>query len=338
MTAALDVPTGLDAVPAPGYRLARFEAYNWGTFHERAWVLPLDGENGLLTGDIGSGKSTLVDGLTALLAPAHKVVFNRAAGAERRERTLASYVRGHYKSARDEDEAAARAVALREGDTYSVLLARFENAALGDGVAIAQVAWLQAQETQPARFYVVAAADLAIAREFSAFGPDIKALKKRLRQRGAELFESFEAYATELRRRLGIPGEQALALFYQTVSMKSVGNLTEFVREHMLEPFPVQVRIDALIAHFDDLNRHVFAFAAYNAGPARVQKLRTEAGREGLDPNQWFNNVEIVAARDVGREPVEYVRNILKYWVAYQLAQEQATDSPPDRKQAALAR
>jgi membrane-bound lytic murein transglycosylase MltF len=91
-------------------------------------------------------------------------------------------------------------------------------------------------------------------------------------------------------------------------------------------------------AHFDDLNRHVFAFAAYNAGPARVQKLRTEAGREGLDPNQWFNNVEIVAARDVGREPVEYVRNILKYWVAYQLAQEQATDSPPDRKQAALAR
>jgi membrane-bound lytic murein transglycosylase MltF len=91
-------------------------------------------------------------------------------------------------------------------------------------------------------------------------------------------------------------------------------------------------------AHFDDLNRHVFAFAAYNAGPARVQKLRTEAGREGLDPNQWFNNVEIVAARDVGREPVEYVRNILKYWVAYRLAQEQATEAPPDRKQAARAR
>jgi membrane-bound lytic murein transglycosylase MltF len=79
-------------------------------------------------------------------------------------------------------------------------------------------------------------------------------------------------------------------------------------------------------ASFDDLNRHVFAFAAYNAGPARVQKLRQSAAREGFDQNQWFNNVEIVAARDVGREPVDYVRNILKYWVAYRLAQDQAQE------------
>jgi membrane-bound lytic murein transglycosylase MltF len=91
-------------------------------------------------------------------------------------------------------------------------------------------------------------------------------------------------------------------------------------------------------AHFDELNRHVFAFAAYNAGATRVQKLRAEAGREGFDPNQWFNNVEIVAARDVGREPVEYVRNILMYWVAYRLAQDQAPQSPPDRQRAALVR
>jgi membrane-bound lytic murein transglycosylase MltF len=91
-------------------------------------------------------------------------------------------------------------------------------------------------------------------------------------------------------------------------------------------------------AHFDELDRQLFAFAAYNAGPARVQKLRAAAGREGLDPNRWFNNVEIVAARDVGREPVEYVRNILKYWVAYRLAQEQEPESPPERKTAALVR
>ena len=86
----------------------------------------------------------------------------------------------------------------------------------------------------------------------------------------------------------------------------------------------------------------MFAFAAYNAGPARIQKLRSQATREGLDANQWFNNVEVVAARDVGREPVDYVRNILKYWVAYRLAQEQQPDSPanrpPDRKSAARAR
>lgn len=73
-------------------------------------------------------------------------------------------------------------------------------------------------------------------------------------------------------------------------------------------------------AKFDELNRHVFAFAAYNAGPARIQALRTTAAKEGLDPNEWFNNVEIVAGRKIGRETVDYVRNILKYWVAYHLA------------------
>ncbi len=37
--------------------------------------------------------------------------------------------------------------------------------------------------------------------------------------------------------------------------MKSVGNLTDFVRSHMLEPFDVGSRIEALIRHFDDLDR-----------------------------------------------------------------------------------
>ena len=87
-------------------------------------------------------------------------------------------------------------------------------------------------------------------------------------------------------------------------------------------------------AKFDELNRHVFAFAAYNAGPARIQQLRTKASKQGLDPNQWFNSVEIVAGRDVGREPVDYVRNILKYWVAYRLALDAEDDAP--RKTAAL--
>jgi len=67
-------------------------------------------------------------------------------------------------------------------------------------------------------------------------------------------------------------------------------------------------------------NQHVFAIAAYNAGPARIQSLRTKAEEQGLDPNVWFNNVELVSARTVGRENVDYVRNILKFWVAYRLA------------------
>jgi membrane-bound lytic murein transglycosylase MltF len=67
----------------------------------------------------------------------------------------------------------------------------------------------------------------------------------------------------------------------------------------------------------DDANRHLFAFAAYNAGPNRIQRLRREAAERGLDANRWFDNVEVVVARRVGIEPVRYVSNIFKYYVAY---------------------
>ena len=72
---------------------------------------------------------------------------------------------------------------------------------------------------------------------------------------GAEIEDTFPKYSAWFRRRFGIENEQALELFHQTVSMKSVGNLTDFVRSHMLEPFDVSPRVDALITHFDDLNR-----------------------------------------------------------------------------------
>jgi membrane-bound lytic murein transglycosylase MltF len=72
----------------------------------------------------------------------------------------------------------------------------------------------------------------------------------------------------------------------------------------------------------DKLNKGLFAFAAYNAGPGRIQKLRKEAEQKGLDPNKWFNNVEIIASQRIGRETVTYVSNIYKYYIAYRLAME----------------
>jgi membrane-bound lytic murein transglycosylase MltF len=72
----------------------------------------------------------------------------------------------------------------------------------------------------------------------------------------------------------------------------------------------------------DELQRWFFALAAYNAGPARIQRLRRQAEAEGYDPNRWLDNVEVIAARKIGRETVRYVRNIFKYYIAYQLAAE----------------
>jgi membrane-bound lytic murein transglycosylase MltF len=67
------------------------------------------------------------------------------------------------------------------------------------------------------------------------------------------------------------------------------------------------------------VDKMLFTFAAYNAGPARIQGLRRDAPKQGLDPNKWFQNVEIMASRRIGRETVQYVSNIYKYYLAYQL-------------------
>jgi membrane-bound lytic murein transglycosylase MltF len=72
-------------------------------------------------------------------------------------------------------------------------------------------------------------------------------------------------------------------------------------------------------ATFDDVNRSLFAFAAYNCGPGNMKKLRQAAANRGLDPNVWFNNVEVVTAERIGLETTTYVRNIFKYYVSYRL-------------------
>ena len=239
-----------------GFRLKRLEVFNWGTFHDRVWTLHLNGHNSLLTGDIGSGKSTLVDAVTTLLVPAQRIAYNKAAGADSRERSLRSYVLGFYKSERSEAGQSARPVALRDHNSYSVILGEFHNAGYSQEITLAQVLWHKDLQGQPGRFYVVADRSLTITAHFARFGSDLNQLRKRLRAApGVELFDSFPPYAALFRRRFGIGNEQALDLFLQTVSMKSVGNLTAFVREHMLEAADVQPRIDALIGHFDDLNR-----------------------------------------------------------------------------------
>ena len=215
----------------PGCRLQRLEVYNWGTFDQKVWSFELGGRNALLTGDIGSGKSTLVDAITTLLLPANKISYNKAAGAETRERDLRSYVQGHYKSERNETTGASRPVGLRDTRQCSVILGVFANTDYDTTVT------RDLAQGQPERFFVVADADLSITAEFADFGAELATLKRRLREGGARTYDSFPEYGRDFRRHLGIESEQAMELFHQTVSMKAVDNLNEFVRSHMLEPF-----------------------------------------------------------------------------------------------------
>jgi len=71
-----------------------------------------------------------------------------------------------------------------------------------------------------------------------------------------------------------------------------------------------------------DVDRYLFAFAGYNAGPNRIDRLRKKAADKGLDPNRWFNNVELLVSKEVGRQPVDYVANIFKYYIAFKRLEE----------------
>ena len=244
--------------PSPGFRLDRLELLNWGTFNDRVWILSANSRNTLVTGDIGSGKSTIVDAITTLLLPANRISYNKAAGAETRERSLRSYVLGHFKSERNETTGATAPVALRDATKFSVILGVFTNEGYGETVTIAQVFWMPGGDRagQPARLYVTADGALSINPHFSDFGTEMTQLRKRLRAHpGVLIHDAFPQYGKDFRRRLGIESEQAMELFHQTVSMKSVGNLTQFVREHMLEPFDAAKATRDIVAHFEDLTK-----------------------------------------------------------------------------------
>ena len=167
-----------------GFRLRRLEIFNWGTFDSQVWTLNLNGQNGLLTGDIGSGKSTLVDAITTLLVPAQRIAYNKAAGADSKERSLRSYVLGYYKSERNEITGAAKPVPLRNHNSYSVIVGVFHNVGYDQTVTLAQVFWMKEPHGQPARFFVGADRDLSIASDFANFGSDIAQLRKKLRGMG----------------------------------------------------------------------------------------------------------------------------------------------------------
>lgn len=304
---------------AAGFRLDRVELYNWGTFHGGVTVFAPEGRNALLTGDNGSGKSTVVDAITALLVPPGRVNFNKAAGAGRKERDLRSYVLGYHRSQRDADDAMARPVALRDGRSLSVILAVFTNAGYGQSVTLAQVLKMKDGRGQPDRVYLVAQRSLSIVDDILSAGTDLTSLRAGLRslEETDPPFRTYAEYAGAFRRRLGLKSEQALLLFHQTISMKSVGNLTSFVREHMLEPFDVATRVDALVAHFEDLHRaHEAVLTAKDQIrrlteiESHVDSFRTEKdrvdrltfARDGLDAWLAERRSELLRDRIVTRE------------------------------------
>jgi uncharacterized protein YPO0396 len=239
-----------------GYRLDYLEVYNWGTFHNKIWKVNIEGSQSLLTGDVGSGKSSLVDAITTLLVPHHKITYNKAAGAEKQERSLNTYIRGAYGNEQDSETQGSKLLTLRDESNYSVILGVFRNRSMQRSLTLAQVFRIKKGEKQPERFYVLSENSLSIKEHFSKIKKDISDIKSLLKANpGTDVFDTFKEYNTRFRQEFGLKSDQALDLFYQAVSMKSVGNLTDFVRTHMLERTDVDDRIQELCTSFEDLNK-----------------------------------------------------------------------------------
>jgi uncharacterized protein YPO0396 len=244
-----------------GFRLQRFEVFNWGTFHETVNVLPLLGENALLTGANGAGKTTLVDALIALLNPTPERYFNQSAGMEDRKRTrkVEDYVRGvygHSQSGREQ---------LRDlpdkAPAYTVLLGVFYNNDLKQYCSLAHLYWFRNGELK--KYFYTAPLELNIDNHFQ-FGGDIRNfnayLSKNLQARS---YDSFQDFALDFQPKLGmrLPEKannaagrtKPLHLLAKTAGIKVLGNLDSFIREQMLDETNMEENFDQLKKEYADI-------------------------------------------------------------------------------------
>ena len=245
--AKVNIPTG-----PPGFRLQRLEVRNWGTFHEQVHILNLAGQTALLIGENGSGKSTLVDALLTLLVRRSKRNYNLSAGGtKKKERDEKTYVLGAYGSQSESEDSRAQTKFLRQpGGPPSILLACFVNSATGESVTLAQILWVQDDEVR--KLLLLSRSERSIQGDFIGLG-ESRGWKKAFRQRGFEVAESFDDYAQKTVRYLRMESTTTLDLFSQTVAIKEITHVSNFIRDHMLERMDTKELVDRLEHHYQDL-------------------------------------------------------------------------------------
>ncbi|MEK6258717.1 MAG: SbcC/MukB-like Walker B domain-containing protein [Planctomycetota bacterium] len=244
-------------ITRPGFRLARLEVFNWGTFDSQrneVHVVPINGESALLIGQNGSGKSTLVDALlTLLVKPGNTRNYNLAAGAGKGERNERTYLKGAYDRRSQEETHKGDVQFLRKGHFYSVLLACFRNEVTGKAFTLAQVLYLGGDGHSVEKLYCFAPDERSIAAHCSGL-KSMEKLAQQMQKRGfTRTSRSYTDYFEWFRKVTGVQ-PQAMDLLNQTVAMKDIGLLNEFIRKHMLQPQAWGERVDNLLNHFRDLN------------------------------------------------------------------------------------
>ena len=284
-----------------GIRLHKLEIFNWGTFDGFVWSFNPNGNTSLLTGESGSGKSTVVDALTTLLVSPRKIAYNKAADASARERTAKSYVLGYY-GRKYAFEGKGKPEALRNQNSYSVILATFEDMLADKTVTLAVFFWFKDSDNTPSKFYVVSEKELFISKHFTKFNSNIRTLKDNLRKDGSMIFDDYKHYAECYRKLMNNVSEQAIDLFQQTISMKKVEALNDFVRGSMLEREDTATQIDELLKHYHNLNR---AYEAVVKAKEQIEKL-DPISIKGTEYNQ----------KDSEKVQLEMARQSMEPWFA----------------------
>ena len=240
-----------------GYRLHELSVLNWGTFHNNVYTMRPDGRTAMVTGRNGSGKSTIVDALLTLLVPNRVRNYNVASSqAGSRERNERDYVLGAYSEIHDAATGMGRKETLRKpGESYTVLLAHFYNEAYKSDVCVAQVLWcLPGGKVD--KVYIVEKKKLSIDEDFNDLG-DVDNIRRIIKERSLTVFDSFTAYHKKFESMLfmdtDLGNRSPMSIFNQAVCIKDVKDLTQFIREHMLDDGGSKEKLSALQERFDDL-------------------------------------------------------------------------------------
>ncbi|GAA5519652.1 hypothetical protein Lsed01_02103 [Demequina sediminis] len=260
MTAELDLGLGLaNAARHPQWRLARVELVNWGTFDGHHGV-DVAREGHLFTGASGSGKSSILDAIAAVLTPDKWITFNAAAldqGAGREDRSLVSYVRGAWSKEADEFEDRTVSSYLRGGATWSGILLRFEDL---ESEPVTLVRLFHARGTGTDKKAVSDACVITRGREglldfrdYAARGLEVRQLKAALSPVVVTSGGSHGGFYARMRTLLGISSDNALKLLHKTQAAKNLGTLDTLFRQFMLDLPRTFERADNAVEQFGEL-------------------------------------------------------------------------------------
>lgn len=302
-------------IPASQWRLSEIQVANWGTFDGAIYRIPVSREGHLITGPSGSGKSSLLDAISAVLTPDQWLRFNTAAqGSQSRDdrRTLMSYVRGAWSRATDELEDRVVSQLLRARATWSGIILRYENGT-DRPVSLCRLFFARGTSTQASDLASISLIersdiDLRDLEPFAHKGLEARRIQSQWPDALVTSAGSHRKFYSRMRKLFGIANESALQLLHKTQSAKSLDSLDQLFRDYMLDRPRTFEIADNAAQQFGELNDahehvvelrmqrdHLSAFRArseaYDSAEAQARRAHNLA--EAVLPYQRTRRLEL---------------------------------------------